>query len=105
MTRVKLEVVRNLDVENDCGLCIESCSAYYTSEEQSIKIIGEITAKKKISDYVEVQVVVYDMDGELMAREYCNWRSFGLLQSFDLESDLSGFEQTPKKVKIYPSKS
>ena len=103
MAKTKLEVMRNLAVEDSCGLVIESCAAYYDNDNESVTVVGELTAKQKHSSYVTVQAVIYDTDGDILARKYTNWSSFGLMQSFDIDFDLSDYDQKPKKVKVYPS--
>lgn len=104
MPKNKLEIMRILSVESVCGLSIESCTAYYDEGDKSVAVMGEVMAKQNMSNYAEVQVVIFDSDGDILARDYQNWSNFGLLQSFNLNFDLSEFDQSPQKVKVYPSK-
>ncbi|RLJ19148.1 ATP-dependent DNA helicase PcrA [bacterium endosymbiont of Escarpia laminata] len=104
MVKKKLQIERNKQMENHSGIKIESCSAYYDTKK-NVCVFGELIAENKspVNEYKEVQLVVYDSDGELMAREYTNWTEFGLMQSFDFNVDLSDFEMEPSRIKVYPT--
>lgn len=103
MAKIKLEIVRELQIEEFHKIKIESCTAYYNGTNEVI-VVGEISALSIDKDYVEVHVIIYDDAGDIMSRQYTNWGSFGLRQSFEIECDISDFDCKPIKVKVFPSK-
>ena len=103
MPKKKLEIVRDLQMEALTKIRVESCVAYLDDDHQ-VCIVGEVSAFSVDDNYAEVQVVVYDSDGDIMSRDYSNWGAFGLRQYFDLQIDVSEFEANPVKVKVFPSK-
>lgn len=100
--KTKLPVHRDPEMEKIAGITFEACAAYFDGE--SVKIVGEVTTlnSRPLSDYREVQVSVFDEDGDILGRGYTNWSEFQLRQSFEIEiEDLPG---DPARVKAYPSK-
>jgi len=104
MTRKKILVERDSKMEEIIALEIESCTAYY-DDEGFIKILGEVISRsrKHIQDYKEVQVIVYDSEGDVLARGYTNWAIFGIRQSFEIELENENPSTEPAKVKVFPS--
>lgn len=69
-----------------------------------MRVVGEIVASnaKPLDDYREVQVAVYDEEGNILGREFENWGEFGIRQTFEVEmEDLPG---VPFRVKAFTSK-
>lgn len=65
MARTRIPIERDQKMEDLTELEVESCSAYY-DDNGYIRILGEIisTSREPIWDYKEVQVVVYDTEGD-----------------------------------------
>lgn len=98
----KLPVQRDTDMEKLTNLIFEACAAYYDGDE--VRVIGEVVSSnlRPIQDYRDVQVSVYDKDGDILGRDYINWSEFGIRQSFEIKVEkLPG---VPDKVKVFPSK-
>ena len=98
----KLPVHRDQDMEKITGLSFDACAAYYDGVE--VRVVGEVVTRdsRPIADYREVQVVIYDEEGDILGRNYTNWTEFQIRQSFEVEiEDLPG---VPYRVKVFPSK-
>ena len=104
MAKTKLVVSRDSEIEALTKVRVESGSAYYNVDDNEVIVLGELSALSVDKGYVEVHVIIYDSDGDIMARDYANWVEFGLRQSFELTLDVSEFSEKPEKVKIFPSK-
>ena len=104
MARQRITVDRDQAMETMTGVGLEGGSAYYT-DDGSINVLGELVAMENtpISSYIEVHVVVYSADGDILGRNYTNWSKFGLRQSFKLEIENEDSSLNPTRVKIYPS--
>jgi len=104
MAKKKILIERNEQMEKITGVKVDGCSAYYDNEK-NISVFGELSAisQSYIDEYKEIQFVVYDSNGDIIARHYTNWSEFGLMQSFEFIEDLSDFEDEPVKIKVYPS--
>lgn len=103
MAKKKLKIVRDEKMEDQSRITIESCSAFI-DEDNNVSIIGELLTKngKKIDDYKELQMIVFDKDGDIIEREYTNWSEFGTRRSFKEEIDLSDFDIEVGYIKVYP---
>ncbi len=104
--KIKILIIRDENMELFTGVKIEACTALI-DRKGTLNIIGEIASAnaQPISDYVEIQVLVFDSDGDLVNRQFTNWSELGLRQSFEFEIEpetLAG--STPTKVKVYPAK-
>ncbi|MFH0870406.1 MAG: hypothetical protein V1866_05110, partial [archaeon] len=99
----KILVERDWAIEEMTDLAIEKCTAYY--DEGIIRILGEVISRnrKPIQDYKELQVIVYDSGGDILARGYTNWALFGIRQSFEIELENRNVFSEPAKVKVFPS--
>ncbi|EGR3455226.1 hypothetical protein DMK83_17780, partial [Vibrio parahaemolyticus] len=104
MTKEKISVERNEQMEEYCELTIDSCTAYL-DEENVLSVIGVVkqSKNKPTNDSKEVNILVYDCHGDIMAKDYELWIEFGIMQSFSLSIDLSEFENPLGKVVVYPS--
>ncbi|MGL1665033.1 ATP-dependent helicase [Vibrio parahaemolyticus] len=104
MTKKKISVERNEQMEEYCKLTIDSCTAYL-DEENVLSVIGVVkqSKNKPTNDSKEVNILVYDCHGDIMAKNYDWWGEFGIMQSFSLSIDLSEFENPLGKVVVYPS--
>jgi len=104
MAKKKVNIERNDKMESITGVSVDACSAYYDNEKV-LYVFGELSSmnKEHITEYKEIQMVGYDSDGDIIAREYTNWTEFGLIQSFEFNVDLSDFDEEPVEIKIYPS--
>lgn len=103
--KIKITTLRDENMEQLAGVKVEACTAFLDSKG-ALHILGEIVSsnKKPIRDYRELQVVVFDSNGDISNRELTIWNNFGLRQSFDFKieaEELAG--STPAKVKVYPA--
>lgn len=100
----KIPVQIDKDMERLSGIKLEACAAYFDGDA-AVRILGEVVtvSGKPIKDYREVQAVVYDADGDILGRDYTNWGSFQLRQSFELIID--DLPSTPARVRVFPSQS
>lgn len=106
MSQRKLPVVREEEMEGLCGVSIESASAFYDDDSGNLAVIGELVASSGVlkDEYREVHVVVHDVDGDVVGRDYSNWGSFGFRQSFELSFDESDdLYGTPSSVRVFPA--
>jgi len=92
------------DMESLAGMSFEACAAYYDGDEE-VRVIGEAVSanSKPIQDYHEIKVVVYDAEGDILGRDYTNWTSFQLRQSFEIE--VMNLPGVPTRVRVFPSRS
>lgn len=104
MPRIKIPIERDEQMEEINEVKLTSCTAYY-DESGLIKVLGELasTTGDPIEDYREVQVVVYDADGDILGREYTNWSEFGLRQSFEIKVKNEDTSLQPDRVKVFPA--
>lgn len=100
----KLVVERDHQIERMTGLLVDTCTAFVNGEG-SLRVYGEVCTANSapLSAYREIQFVVLDADGDIIHRDYTNWASFGLRQSFEMEVETSDLPSVPVKVKVYPS--
>jgi hypothetical protein len=102
-SKKKIPVERDEVMEEAFGIKLEACTA--CCDEQSLVVIGEARSARSttIDGYREIQLVVYDSDNDLLAREFENWAEFGIRQSFKVEMDVQGLPATPSRVKVFPT--
>lgn len=102
MARRKIPCERDTAVEQHVKVCVETCTAYLYDDGR-VKIIGELIASegRSINSYREVQIILYDDEGDIVGRNYTNWMEFGLRQSFEFEFD--ELEGNVAKIKTYPA--
>jgi len=100
----KLAVERDQRMETATGLTLESCTAFVNGDGE-LRVYGELVCARSgaLEDYREIQLVVFDADGDIVHREYSNWVKFGVRQSFQFEVDGSSLPEPPSRVKVYPS--
>lgn len=104
MARIKLSIERDEEMERLSKLRLDACTAYLI-DSSSITVMGELvsTAPTPQETYKEIQIIVFDKDGDIASREYTNWTSFGLRQSFQIDIELIEFHSENYTVKAYPS--
>jgi hypothetical protein len=98
----KLPIDRDTAMENLTELTLEACAAYYDGDV--VRVVGEAvsTNGRTIPEYREIQVSVYDQDGDILGRSYTNWIAFQVRQSFEISvTELPGI---PARVRVFPSK-
>lgn len=102
MARCKIPCERDTAMEQHHKVCVETCTGYLYDDGR-VKIMGELTASNNtpIDEYREVQVILYDEDGDIVGRDYTNWTDFGLRQSFEFE--FGDIEEAIAKIKAYPA--
>jgi hypothetical protein len=105
MARRKLTVEKDQEAEDLSGLVLKAASAFFDAGEKKLTALGEVQTMdgESIDSYREVQLIVYDADGDIIGRNYTNWSDFGIRQSFSLVLDEDDLFGEPARVKLYPS--
>ena len=100
----KLPILVDKKMEALSGISFEACAAYF-DEVEGVRVLGEVVTAsgEPIKDYREIQVVVYDENGDILGREYTNWTSFQLRQSFEIQ--VLELHAVPARVRVFPSRS
>lgn len=108
VSKKKLPVVRDEDMESLYGVSVESVSTFYDNDLGNLVVVGELAASNGVleDEYREVQVVIHDAEGDIVGRGLSNWVSFGLRQSFELSfSESDDLYGIPSSVSVYPASS
>ena len=89
---------------SDCGLSIAAASAT-VQDATTVLILFELvsTDGHRISDYRELQALVYDAAGRVWGRAYTNWSEFGRRQSDEIEVQNERAREAPARVKLFPA--
>ena len=65
----KIKVRKELPAGSPSGSTVETCTAIYDSDNESIRIIGEICFSEDIDEGVSIQSAVFDIDGDMIGQE------------------------------------
>ena len=99
-----LAIERDTVAESDSGILISAASATM-HDDSTILVLAELEANggRRIAEYRELQVLVYDAAGKVWGRAYTNWGEFGRRQSLELEVRSTRVRAAPVRVKLFPT--
>lgn len=99
-----LAIERDTVAESDSGILISAASATM-QDDSTVLVLAEVEADggRRIAEYRELQVLVYDATGRVWGRAYTNWGEFGRRQSVEIEVRSTRTRATPVRVKLFPT--
>jgi hypothetical protein len=91
-------------MEKEAEISFESCTAYFDEDEEDATVMGEIisTSDNTSKTELEIEILVYDKDGDLLDCEseciddFCKRGSF--------KSNFLDLPGKPALVKVFPNK-
>lgn len=98
MTHQKIPV--QLDQKGSSGVVVVSATAFF--DGKNLKVMGELAAENTaVKEYRKVEVVVYDLDKDIVGRDYTNWSKFGSRQSFEINIKPEKLYGIPAKINVF----